>query len=137
MDELNAEEFEVAKARGNARLRGPRAVTARYDAGRNRVIVRLTTASKSPSRHVMSKACSTPRPRTSNRSRWKHSVLGFIPTLDTDLYVPALLKGILGSKRWMAARLATTTGGIHDASQPGSMRENGNRRRRRRKSVTW
>ena len=25
--------------------------------------------------------------------------------LDADLYVPALLEGVLGSKRWMAARL--------------------------------
>jgi len=61
--------------------------------------------------------------------------LGFIPTLDTDLYVPTLLKGILGSKRWMAARLATTTRRVRDASKPAAMRENGNRRGRH-KSVT-
>jgi len=43
MVELTTEEFETAKARGEARMRGPRAESAHYDAGRNRVIVRLTT----------------------------------------------------------------------------------------------
>ena len=43
MDDLTTEEFEAAKARGDALLLGPRAVSAHYDAGRHRVIVRLTT----------------------------------------------------------------------------------------------
>jgi hypothetical protein len=43
MVELAKEEFEAAKARGEARVRGPRAESAHYDAGSNRVIVRLTT----------------------------------------------------------------------------------------------
>ncbi len=43
MIELTKEEFETAKARGEARMRGPRVESAHYDAGRNRVIVRLTT----------------------------------------------------------------------------------------------
>ena len=43
MAELTRKQFEAAKARGDARMQGPRAVSAHYDAGRNRVIVRLTT----------------------------------------------------------------------------------------------
>jgi hypothetical protein len=43
MVDLITELFEAAKARGEARMRGPRAESAHYDAGRNRVIVRLTT----------------------------------------------------------------------------------------------
>jgi hypothetical protein len=43
MAELTAEEFAAAKARGGAWIRGPRAESAHYDAGRNRVILRLTT----------------------------------------------------------------------------------------------
>ncbi len=138
MDELNAEEFEVAKARGNARLRGPRAVTARYDAGRNRVIVRLTTGIEidfAPRDVEGLQHASTEDLKSVEVEAFGLGI--HFPTIDADLYVPALLKGVLGSKRWMTARLATTTGGIHDASQPGAMRENGNRRRRRRKSVTW
>jgi hypothetical protein len=33
------------------------------------------------------------------------------PALDADLYVPALLAGITGSERWMAARLGVCGGG--------------------------
>ena len=43
MAELTETEFAAATARGEARLRGPRAVSAHYDAARDRVIVRLTT----------------------------------------------------------------------------------------------
>lgn len=43
MAELTAEEFAAAKARGKARMRGPRAESAHYDADRDRVILRLTT----------------------------------------------------------------------------------------------
>ena len=43
MVELTTEQFEAAKARAESRVRGPQAESAYYDAGRNRVIVRLTT----------------------------------------------------------------------------------------------
>jgi hypothetical protein len=43
MAELTAEEFASANARGGAWIRGPRAESAHYDAGRDRVILRLTT----------------------------------------------------------------------------------------------
>ena len=43
MAELTAGEFAAAKARGEARMRGPRAESAHYDADRDRIILRLTT----------------------------------------------------------------------------------------------
>jgi hypothetical protein len=43
MAELTSEQFEATKARGEARLRGPRAGSAHYDTERDRVIVCLTT----------------------------------------------------------------------------------------------
>ena len=36
MVDLTTEQFEAAQARGEARMRGPRAERAHYDAGRNR-----------------------------------------------------------------------------------------------------
>ena len=105
MDELNAEEIAAAKARGKARMRGPRAESARYDAGRNRVVVKLTTGIE---------IAFAPRDveglqHASNEDLKSIEVEAFglgihFPTLDADLYVPALLKGVLGSKSWMAAR---------------------------------
>jgi hypothetical protein len=46
MAELTAEQFAAAKARGEARMRGPRAVSAHYDAGCHRIIVRLSTGAE-------------------------------------------------------------------------------------------
>jgi len=43
MVELTTKQFEVARTRGEARRRGPRAASAHYDAARDRVIVGLTT----------------------------------------------------------------------------------------------
>ena len=34
------------------------------------------------------------------------------PKLDADLYVPAILEGFLGSRKWMAARLGATGGAV-------------------------
>ena len=43
MVELTDQQVEAARQRGEARLRGPRALGARYDAGRGRVVITLST----------------------------------------------------------------------------------------------
>jgi hypothetical protein len=58
------------------------------------------------------------------------------PKLDTDLYVPALLEGVLGSKRWMAARLGEAGGRARSAAKAAASRENGKRGGRPRRSAT-
>ena len=80
MVELTSEEYEAAVARGKTRMHGPRAKSAHYDAGRNRVIVRLTTRRRDRlSRRATPKVSRNPRPRrTSMRSSSKHSVSEFI-----------------------------------------------------------
>jgi hypothetical protein len=136
MDELNAEELAAAKARGDTRMRGPRAESAHYDAGRNRVIVKLTTGIEiafAP-RDVEGLQHASIEDLKSIEVEAFGLGLHF-PTLDADLYVPALLKGVLGSKRWTAARLAAMTGRVRDGSKPKATREKGNRNSRRRKSV--
>lgn len=132
MDDLTTEEFEAAKARGDALLRGPRAVSAHYDAGRHRVIVRLTTgvelglaprdveglqnATSDALKAIEIDACG----------------LGVhFPRLDADLYVPALLAGVLGSQRWEAARRAAAEGGIGNARRREAVAEKARRGDRR------
>lgn len=46
------------------------------------------------------------------------------PALDADLYVPALVKGILGTKRWMA-QIGAAGGSVKSASKATSSRQNG------------
>ena len=57
------------------------------------------------------------------------------PKLDADLYAPALLQGVLGSKRWMAAQLGAAGGRARSAAKAAASRENGKRGGPPRKST--
>jgi Protein of unknown function (DUF2442) len=62
--------------------------------------------------------------------------LGFgihFPRLDADLYVPALLDGVLGSRRWMATQLGAAGGRARSPAKAAASRENGKRGGRPRK----
>ena len=58
------------------------------------------------------------------------------PRLDADLYVPALLEGVLGSKSWMAARLGAAGGRVRGGAKAAAARDNGRRGGRPRKAAT-
>lgn len=105
MAELEAEQFEAARARGEARLREPRAERAHYDAGRDRVIVRLTTGVEIGFAPRDAEGLQQASREDLAAIEVEAQGLGIhFPRLDADLYVPALLDGVLGSPRWMAAR---------------------------------
>ncbi|MCC6917578.1 MAG: DUF2442 domain-containing protein [Alphaproteobacteria bacterium] len=55
------------------------------------------------------------------------------PRLDADVYVPALLQGVLGSKRWMAAQLGAAGGKVRSRAKTAASRENGRKGGRPRK----
>ena len=137
MVELTKQDFETAKARGKARMRGPRAESAHYDAGRNRVIVRLTTGVElgfAPRFVEGLQHASTEDLRVIEVEAFGLGI--HFPRLDADLYVPALLEGVLGSKRWMAAQLGAAGGRTRSAAKAAASRENGKRGGRPRKSAS-
>jgi hypothetical protein len=136
MAELTTEQFKAAKARGDARLRGPRAESAHYDAGRNRVIVRLTTGVEigfAPRDVEGLQHASVDDLRTIKVEAFGLGI--HFPKLDADIYVPALLEGVLGSKRWMAARLGAAGGRTRSVAKAAASRENGKRGGRPRKTI--
>lgn len=47
------------------------------------------------------------------------------PTLDVDLYVPALVSGVFGTRDWMKSALARQAGRSTSASKAAAARENG------------
>ena len=49
------------------------------------------------------------------------------PDLDADLYLPGLLEGFLGSRRWMASQLGKTGGRSTSAAKTAASRTNGKR----------
>jgi hypothetical protein len=135
MADLTKDEFETAVARGDALMRGPRAERAHFDAGRNRIIVRLTTGVEIGL--VPSDVEGLQDASTSDLKviEIEASGLGIhFPRLDADLYVPALLDGILGSKTWMAARLGASGGRVRSAAKAAASRKNGRKGGRPRKS---
>jgi hypothetical protein len=57
------------------------------------------------------------------------------PKLDADLYVPALLQGVFGSKNWMARELGTHGGRSRSKAKVAAARENGRKGGRPKKTA--
>jgi hypothetical protein len=121
------DEFDQANARAARRLTTtPTVVTARYDPGTDRVIMSLSNGLEVsfPAHEAEGLETATP----ADLSRIEIDPPGFglhFPALDADLYVPALLQGILGAERWMAARLGARGGKARTAAKAASSRKNG------------
>ncbi len=99
---LGDETFAKANEQG-ARLlsRGPLAVAAHYAAGRIHVELNNGCAFEFPIDHAQGLAGAAVAKL--KQIEVQAAGLGlYWPALDTDLYVPALVKGVLGSKQWMA-----------------------------------
>jgi len=58
------------------------------------------------------------------------------PALDADLYVPGILEGILGSRKWMASRLGQVGGQSRSRAKKVASRINGRLGGRPRKALT-
>jgi len=105
MDDLSTSQFDAATQRGDRRMCAPRAIGAHYDAGRNRVIVRLTTGVEIGFAPRDAEGLQNATLDDLKAVEVEAFGLGIhFPTIDADLYVPALLDGILGSARWMETR---------------------------------
>jgi hypothetical protein len=104
----------------------PRAISVRYDRRTRRIVIDLSSKLKvsfSP-RDAEGLEHATP----ADLERMEISPSGFgihFPKLDADLYVPALLEGFMGSKRWMAARLGQAGGQSRSRAKRAASRENG------------
>ena len=104
----------------------PRAVSAHYDRENGRVVIRLSSnldVSFSPSdAQGLEKA----KPSQLDEIEISPSGLGVhFPKLDADLYLPAILQGFLGSRKWMASRLGQAGGKSRSASKKKASRANG------------
>ena len=83
-------------------MRGPRAESAHYDLTRNRIIVRLTTGIELGFCPTDAEGLQSATPQDLADIQIEAFGLGlYFPRLDADLYVPALLEGLLGSRRWI------------------------------------
>jgi len=120
-------DFEQATQRGKElRAAIPSAVAAHYDRKSKHIVIHLNSKlilSFSP-KDVQG----LERATSSQLEEIEISPSGFgihFPRLDADLYVPGLLEGFLGSRKWMAARLGQLGGQSRSKAKKTASRENG------------
>ena len=112
----------------------PRAIAARYDPRSARIVVELDTGLELA--FPPSLAQGLERATAEQLDEIQISPLGdglYWPAIDADLYVPALLQGVMGSKSWMARQLGAAGGRSRSTAKLLAARENGRKGGRPRK----
>jgi hypothetical protein len=120
-------EFQSAHQRAAARLRKTSVATsAHYDRRIGRIVIDLSSGLEVAFR--ANDAQGLERATASELSKIEISPSGLgihFPLLDADLYLPALLKGFLGSRRWMAAQMGKAGGKVSTKAKAAASRRNG------------
>lgn len=137
MEHLTEAEFKAAEARGKEMLETePRAVSAGYDSKTGRVTVDLVNGCTYmfPAHLVQDLAEASP----ADLATIEVDGVGFNlhwPKLDADLYVPALIAGVFGTRNWMTKALARQAGRATSAAKAAASRANGAKGGRPRKQA--
>jgi hypothetical protein len=109
-------------------------VSARYDARRSRVVVTLDTGVEVAFPTRLAEGLADASPEDLAVIEISPAGLGLHwPRLDADLYVPALLQGVFGSKGWMARQLGAEGGRARTVAKVAASRVNGRKGGRPRK----
>jgi hypothetical protein len=120
-------DFEAANRRASARLRGSAiAIAARYDRRIGRIVIDLSSGLEVAFRANDAQGLEHAKPLELSKIEISPSGLGIhFPLLDADLYLPALLEGFLGSRRWMAAQMGKAGGAVSTKAKATASRRNG------------
>jgi len=122
-----SDQFEFAN-RKSRELGGslPRAVSARYDGRIGRVVITLNTNLEVAFAPRDAEGLEDATPAQLNVIEISPSGFGIhFPKLDADIYLPALLEGFLGSRKWMASRLGVQGGRSKSAAKAAAAKRNG------------
>jgi hypothetical protein len=104
----------------------PRAVSAHYDRENGRVVIRLSSNLEVSFLPSDAQGLEKATPSQLDEIEISPSGLGIhFPKLDADLYLPAILQGFLGSRKWMASRLGQAGGKSRSAAKKKASRANG------------
>jgi hypothetical protein len=137
MVEVSDAQIAAAEARGRKMLETePRATAAFYDRTTARVVVDLVNGC----------TYAFPAQLVEDLQGADHDALAGVevdglgfnlhwPALDVDLYVPALVSGIFGTRTWVTRELARMAGRTTSPAKAAAARSNGAKGGRPRKSV--
>ncbi len=137
MVDVTDAQLKAAEARGRKmRETEPRASSARYDQTTGKVVVDLVNGCSYafPARLVQDLQGASDE----SLAEIEVDSVGFNlhwPALDVDLFVPALVSGIFGTRRWMASQLARIAGRTKSPAKAAAARLNGAKGGRPRKSA--
>lgn len=113
------------------------AVAARYDRRRSRIVVTLNTGVELAFPTRLAEGLANAPADSLAEIEISPAGLGLHwPKLDADLYVPALLHGVLGSRHWMARQLGAQGGRSRTAAKVAASQSNGRKGGRPRKAAT-
>jgi len=104
----------------------PRAVSAYYDPKSGHVVINLSSKLTLGFSPQDAQGLENAKPSQLEKIEISPSGLGIhFPKLDADLYLPGLLDGFLGSKKWMAARLGRIGGRSRSKAKRAASKANG------------
>lgn len=133
---ISEDDLKAAEQRMQERRESGHAVSARYDKRSGRVVVGMSTDVQIAIPAIRIEGLSEALPEQLGEIEISEAGLGLHwPQLDVDAYIPALLQGVFGSPRWMAAQLGAKGGSARSAAKTASARENGRKGGRPRKSA--
>jgi len=133
---ITDEDFQRAEGRMTAHREAGYAVSARYDRRSGRIVVGMNTGVQIAFPAALAEGLADATPAKLASIEISASGLGLHwPELDADVYVPAVLQGVFGSKRWMASQLGAAGGRVRSAAKADAARENGGKGGRPRKTA--
>ena len=133
---ITSEDIDMARATQEAQRRNGYAVSAEYDARQNCLVVGLSSGVTIMVPVHLVEDLAGADPDDLAEIEITPSGLGLHwPRLDADVYVPGFMKGIYGTRRWMAALLGAEGGKSSSPAKAAAARTNGAKGGRPRKQA--
>ncbi len=134
---LSDNQIRQAEKRSQARMNSTaRATAARYDRRGSRIVVSLNTGVELAFPPRLAEGLAGAKAADLAVMEISPTGLGVHwPRLDADLYLPALMNGVFGSRRWMASLLGKAGGAATTSAKKAAARENGKLGGRPRKTA--
>ncbi len=134
--EITEQELTHAEQRMTAIQETARAVSAVYEPHRDRVVVTLDTGLELAFPVQQTEGLAGAAPADLATIEISPAGLGLHwPKLDADVYLPAVIRGVFGSKRWLAQQLCRAGGRASSAAKTAAVRQNGCKGGRPRKQT--
>ena len=133
---VTEQDLQQAEARMAGLRESGFVIAARYDRRTSRIVVNLNTGMQIAVPPRLMEGLADASPADLAEIEISPSGLGLHwPKLDADVYVPGLMQGVFGSKRWMAAQLGAAGGQARSRAKTAAAQENGRKGGRPRKAA--